>query len=111
MSGKNTYTIYVYGSKRHGCYKVGHTLYPDTRLQQIGFTVPFKVTVVRTWKELDNWRLERELQEALAPKATKHSREWFRLNKNDIDGLPSLVKKLRRRRYRLDAIDRKRCPW
>lgn len=74
---------YIYVVKSGKYYKIGRTLNPKKRIQKYITENPDKVKIVLCKKVKDYIKVEKELH--LKFKNRNHNREWFNLNKEDIN--------------------------
>lgn len=67
--------VYLIGSSLFGWYKIGKSKTPETRVENLGILLPFKIEVFAIWKA-ENYSL---MEEALHEKYAAHhiNGEWF----------------------------------
>jgi len=77
MPTSKSYTGYVYliGSERYGWYKIGKSINPDIRVQDLGILLPFKVDLYGLWGTGDHSRLESSFHREYQP--YNINGEWF----------------------------------
>jgi len=77
--------VYLIGNPTFGWYKIGKSITPEIRVQNIGVLLPFKIEVVGIWKSENHSRLEKHLHQTYDD--FRINGEWFRFSKTQIQML------------------------
>jgi hypothetical protein len=51
--------VYLIGSTTFGWYKIGKSITPEVRIQNLGILLPFKIEVIAVWKAANHHAMEK----------------------------------------------------
>lgn len=83
--------VYLIGNPIFKWYKIGKSVSPEVRVQELGILLPFKLTVIGVWKAADHSLLESELHARY--EYCRINGEWFRFEHDEIYHLFRLLPK------------------
>jgi Meiotically up-regulated gene 113 len=87
--------VYLIGSREQHWYKIGRSLTPNIRIEDIGILLPFCVEIFAIWRAEDHVLLEKALHEKYAPQHVRG--EWFKFRDRKLhqivfEDLPSAAR-------------------
>lgn len=74
--------VYLIGSTAFGWYKIGKSITPEIRVQNLGILFPFKIEVIAVWRAENHSMMETSLHEMYA--SNRINGEWFQFTKTEI---------------------------
>jgi hypothetical protein len=66
-------------------YKIGKSVSPEVRIQDLGILLPFKIEIIGIWRAENHHLLETSLHELY--KNSRINGEWFRFKERDVKAL------------------------
>lgn len=83
--------VYLIGNPVFKWYKIGKSLSPEVRVQDLGILLPFKLVVIGVWRAADHSDLELELHARY--EYCRINGEWFQFEHDEIHHLFKLLPK------------------
>lgn len=77
--------VYLIGTPYFGWYKIGKSVSPEIRVQDIGILLPFKIEIIGIWRAENHHLLESTLHEMY--KNNRINGEWFRFKRIEVKQL------------------------
>lgn len=81
--------VYIIGNPVFKWYKIGKSIAPEVRVQDLGILLPFKVVAIGIWKAMDHTRLEKELHAKYD--YCRINGEWFRFENHEVEQIFHLL--------------------
>lgn len=81
--------VYLIGSTTFGWYKIGKSITPEVRVQNLGILLPFKVEVLAVWRAENHHALETKLHRRYSEQ--RINGEWFQFSKKEIGAITDSV--------------------
>jgi len=82
--------VYLIGTPTFRWYKIGKSITPELRIQNLGILLPFKISIVGIWKAANHTAMESALHDLYA--SSRINGEWFKFSKKEVlaicDSLP-----------------------
>lgn len=77
--------VYLIGTPIFGWYKIGKSISPEIRINNLGILLPFKIQVMGLWKANNHHLLEKTLHDIYKDKQING--EWFEFTKSEVQEL------------------------
>lgn len=81
--------VYLIGTPIFHWYKIGKSVNPEIRIQDLGILLPFKIKVIGIWKAENHHALETELHDKY--KYCRINGEWFRFEHKEVHKIFNLL--------------------